>query len=106
MVSIDKKTDSPEVVYQVIKNKYLLRHLDNHTCPQYKFLTDEKGELYPNITILRTETLTQDMKNYGYKDFNGKSSSTTYDKYLNADSIQLINETYKLDFEMFGYKMR
>ena len=29
-----------------------------------------------------------------------------YDKYLNKDSISLINNFYKKDFELFGYKMK
>ena len=65
-----------------------------------------------NITILHTETLTQDMHRIGYVDFdhhfqvskcrisNGK---TKYSNILNGDAINLINTYYKRDFELFNY---
>jgi len=68
--------------------------------------------LIENIIILRTETLTADMKHIGFTDFNynlqtSKSSlepkETKYSAALNKKSIQLINDYYKRDFELFGY---
>jgi hypothetical protein len=43
---------------------------DNHNIPQYKFITDNDDNIINNIIILKTETLTDDMKNLGYNDFN------------------------------------
>jgi hypothetical protein len=87
---------------------------DNHKLPQYNFLIDERGHIIENITILKTETLTQDMKRIGYSDFEHyyqKSKCTVIQgitKYINSfnsESIQMVNEYYKKDFEIFGYTM-
>jgi hypothetical protein len=57
--------------------------------------------------------LTQDVINYGFDDFdinnnaNKKNiTSDKYNNYLNNDSIKLINEFYKKDFELFDYNMK
>ena len=84
--------------------KYMTEHRDNHNIPQYKFISDENDVLYPQIKILRTESLTKDMKEYGYKDFNGKNSSTSYDKYLCAESIQLLMKFTKLILKCLNIK--
>jgi len=85
---------------------------DNHKTPQYRFLLDEHGKLLENVHIMKTETLTSDMHEYGYIDFNLHSnttnvrlnaSSTKYASILNRKSINLINEFYKEDFEHFDY---
>jgi hypothetical protein len=75
------------------------------------FVTDNEGKLFDNINILKTESLKTDMISNGYDDFNvwinkSRSKSCGYDKYLNADSIKLINEYYKKDFEYFNYEMK
>jgi hypothetical protein len=55
--------------------------------------------------------LTEDMKKIGYIDFNIWSNKTfngiqvEYRKYLNSDSIRLINTVFAKDFELFGYEM-
>ena len=59
----------------------------------------------PNIKIFKTETLTEEFKEYGFTDYDGKDSSSDYSEYLNNDSIKLINEFYKKDFELFNYDM-
>ena len=100
-------------VYRKLK-KYLNKDdtFDNHKLPQFMYITDSNGELIENIIILRTETLTADMKHIGFTDFNynlqtSKSSlepkETKYSAALNKKSIQLINDYYKRDFELFGY---
>ncbi len=87
---------------------------DNHKIPQYVFLIDERDRLIENLTILKTETLIQDMNRIGYSDFDNHLQTsncnimkgiTKYSNSLNPESIQLINEYYKKDFEMFGYTM-
>ena len=101
------KNSSPEQIYNVIKNKYLYeKDLYNHNIPQYKFLIDENKNVIPNLKIFKTETLTTELKEYGFTDYDGKDSSTDYSKYLNNDSIKLINKFYKKDFELFGYDMK
>lgn len=114
------KVDStPVEVYNVIKlyidykdeiiNK---KQIDNHNIPQYLFITDINEKLIDNIIILKTETLTNDMINNGYTDFNvcthtnNKINKKKYDEYLNTYSIKLINEFYKKDFELFNYELK
>lgn len=101
--------NTKEEVYNTIK-KYLsiVPNYDNHNLPQYVFITDENKELIPNIHILRTENLTEDMKALGYTDFNNHNNrnpkkSINYYDYLNNDSIKLINDFYHLDFILFNY---
>lgn len=89
---------------------------DNHKLPQYLYLVDEKGNIPEGIIIFKTETLTQQMHQNGFTDFtenenitvNCKINPTTNSKYatlLNSQSIQLINEYYAKDFEMFDYPL-
>jgi hypothetical protein len=100
-------------VYRKLK-KYLSKDdsFDNHKLPQFMYITDIHGELIENIIILRTETLTADMKHIGFVDFNYNLQSsksnlvpkdTKYSAALNKNSINLINQYYKRDFELFGY---
>ena len=87
-------------------NKFIQDDIyDNHNVPQYRFITDSNESLIPGITIFRTETLTKNLHSYGFKDYRGPASDNTYMEYLNEDSIRLINETYRKDFELFGYDM-
>jgi len=108
------KNDSDSTkIYNVIKNKYLNRNdLDNHNKPQYKFVTDEMGVLIPNIKIFKTEQLNQ--SNDKLSNFLGLKINVikkihvnkNYSRYLNRDTISLINDVYKKDFELFGYEMK
>ncbi len=99
--------NSEKEVFDIIKLYLLSTNVDNHNLPQYYFITDDKNELIPNIYILHTETLTNDMHNLGYIDFNLhdniNSSNVNYYKYLNIDSINLINDFYHYDFILFNY---
>ncbi len=81
---------------------------DNHRVPQYLFLLDENDKILENIKILKTETLSHDMKEIGYNDFDNfdqvsNIKNKNYYSYLNIESIKLINEFYKKDFEYFNY---
>ena len=87
---------------------------DNHKLPQYRFLIDKDGSFIKNVHIMKTETLIEDMHNFGYKDFNlysnamniifnPKSSSIKYLSLLNDNSISLINDYYSEDFQHFNY---
>lgn len=111
---INEKSSQHEV-FVTIKNKYIgNENLDNHNIPQYKFVCDDNNNLIENITIFNQETLTKNMIDYGYENFNVHFGSTKskqidideseYINFLNKDSIQLINEYYHYDFVIFGYK--
>ena len=107
MITIDSSAnDVYDIIIKYIANKYL----DNHNAPQYLFVTDSNKQLIPNITILHTETLTNDMIHLGYANFNyhnhkNQNSNIDYYKYLNDKSIKLINEYYKYDFKLFNYSI-
>lgn len=107
-----KSSDTPEIVYNVIKNNYIDRDdLDNHNVPQYKFVTDKNSNLVSSIKIFRCETLNEDndllCKFLGFKiNIKRNNVNKNYDKYLNKMSIDLINNFYKKDFELFNYEMK
>lgn len=100
-------TSSKEEVLIAIQQYLMSENSDNHSLPQHYFLTDNDNNLIPNIHVLHTETLTNDMKKMGYKDFNLFSNknpqNVNYYNYLNNDSIQLINQYYYFDFVLFHY---
>lgn len=108
-----KPTFTAKEVNNVIRNIYLgncKKNLDNHNEPQYKFVTDENSELIKSIKIFKTETLNK--SNNTLNEFLGfninvfqKNVNKNYRKYLNKDSISIINEKYKKDFELFDYEM-
>ena len=89
---------------------------DNHKLPQYLYLVDEKGNMPEGIIIFKTETLTEQMHQHGFTDFSenvnttvncniNPTTNTKYATLLNSQSIQLINEYYAKDFEMFDYPL-
>ena len=100
------RNDTCETVYNIIKDYLYKDCYDNHNIPQYKFITNSNEELIENIKIFRTETLTQDIHNYGFTDYIGTKSNIIHINYLNNDSIQLINIFYKKDFELFNYTFK
>ena len=105
-LKFNTKTDNQDEIYDIIRHYYFAQDdLDNHNIPQYKFVTDENEKLIPDITILKMENLTGELQKYGFTDYKGPSQSNSYMKYLNKDSIRLINLFYKKDFEIFGYPM-
>ena len=107
-----KKDFTREQIYEVIKNNYLYRNdLDNHNEPQYKFLVDENCKLVQNIKLFRTETLNQlgdELNNFlGFKiNIKRNHVNKDYSVYLNKNSISLINNFYKKDFELFNYDLK
>lgn len=107
-----KKDSTNEEIYSVIKNNYLYRdNLDNHNIPQYKFVTDKNNKLIKTIKIFKTETLNQsndELSKFIGLNINIQKSNVNkdYSKYLNKESISLINDFYKTDFELFNYKLK
>tara|TARA_B110000971_G_scaffold178717_1_gene184732 strand:+ start:685 stop:1302 length:618 start_codon:yes stop_codon:yes gene_type:complete len=96
------------------KIKYFLEtddcRYDNHKIELYKYLINNKNIIDKNITILKTENLTNGMKSQGYEDFDLEDNKThrnkiNYIELLNENSINLINKFYKKDFEYFNYNM-
>lgn len=108
-----KPNSSPQFVFDTIKEYIKGNNYDNHNVQQYKFIYNEDGSLMnPNINIFKTETLTQDLRKYGFKKFDIRSNvggfnrgkkKIDYMKFLNKSSIELINKHYSKDFELFGY---
>jgi len=96
-----------EEVYDTIQEYLHDETLDNHNIPQYLFITDENMVLIPNIKILYTESLTTDMHKLGYVDFDirihDNPNKKNYFDFLSDNSIQLINDFYHYDFEIFKY---
>ena len=94
--------------FKIIDNYMYIRDYDNHNIPQYLFIIDNNGQIFENIIIFNNETLSDDMKNYEYTDFDLKLQKNTvecnYYNYLNIESINLINEFYDKDFLYFNYK--
>jgi hypothetical protein len=101
------KDTSKETVFDII-NQYLESDkYDNHNIPQHNFITNDNQEIIPNIHILRTESLNNDMHHLGYTDFNlfsnANPNKVKYADYLNNKSIEIINNFYHLDFILFNY---
>lgn len=108
---INKNSSKKDVCQTIIK--YLdpenSNNYDNHQIPQYKYISDNEGKLIDKIFIMSQESLTQDMISLGFKDFDikaleNKNKEVDYFDFLNKRSINLINDYYAKDFELFGYK--
>ena len=107
-LNIQMKEDmTKEEVYKLLLEYFKRGDVwDNHDIPQYKFIEDENREIIKDIKIFKLENFEKEMHNLGFSDYkNPKSINKNYDKYLNEDSIKLINEKYKKDFELFGYEI-
>ena len=104
-------SSTPQDVFIAMKNIFLVNNniFDNHNLPQYMFIIDENNNVNKNLKIIKTETLTDDLKNIGFDDFaffvNHNNINKDYSKYYNSDSIKLVNEYYEKDFIYFGYEM-
>ena len=102
------KNSSRDDVSKIIIEYLSDKKLDNHNIPQYLFVINDENEIIPNLKILHTKTLSEDMKMLGFDDFNIKVNSNSLDinyySYLNAFSIANINDYYHHDFVLFNYK--
>jgi hypothetical protein len=99
--------NTKEEVFNILNKYSVSDKYDNHNLPQHEFITDDKGEIIKNIHILKTESLTDGMKNLGYTDFdncdNVNVNKVNYYNYLSNESIEFINKFYHLDFILFNY---
>lgn len=100
-----KKQYTQKEVYLALKLFVEKVARDNHAIPQYLFLIDDQGIIPPNIRIIKCEELSNEMTKYGFVEYIGKSTSPSYKHMLNTDSIKLINNLYRTDFELFNYEM-
>ena len=102
-----KETDSTETIYECIRNYLYNFEWDHHTLPQYKFLIDKDGKMLDNVKIFHTENLTNELREYGFSDFNNhfykSNKNDLYPKLLNDKSKEMIYLFYKEDFELFNY---
>jgi hypothetical protein len=96
-------------VFEIIRDDFLpYNHLyDNHVIPQSVFYIGLEEQ--EHVTILRQESLNEDMYNLGFSDFDKVLCKSfhikEYREFYSKETIQLINDYYFMDFELFGYKM-
>lgn len=104
-------SDHQAKIYNILQKYVCASTYDNHNVPQHEFLINQDSVLDSDerLMIMKTESLSTDMKANGFDDFNEFGNVGKYPKgflkYLNRDSIALINEYYKKDFQLFGYEM-
>ena len=88
-----------------IRNNYGLGYTEPHQDilmfdRQHVFLTDKNGNLPSNIVIYKLEDSLPEMFN-SFINFNIKNYNL--DDYYDLDTKELVYQTYKKDFELFGY---
>ncbi|MEX0919953.1 MAG: sulfotransferase family 2 domain-containing protein [Candidatus Pacearchaeota archaeon] len=85
---------------------------DSHFRSQYKFLTNNEGNLFTEF-IGKFENLEKDYKKIceimGIKNppklkHERKSKRKNYRKYYDEETKKLVAERYKKDLELFGYR--
>ena len=79
---------------------------DHHKLPQYKFITHNNNLI--KTTIMKTESLTEDMHNYGFTDFYTEKNKThrndiNYKKLYTNKAKEIVYTYYKQDFALFDY---
>lgn len=87
---------------------------DNHILPQHKFLfytpsSPTDAQIHPKMHILSTETLEEDLRQLGFFNYTtpektAKKFPYNLQKLLTSDTIKLINNFYRKDFKLLGYK--
>lgn len=112
-IKLINNNSTPEQVFEHIKNVIMQYQSgiqrDGHIRPQYEMIITSNGNIPKNVTVLKTEKLTEMMHKIGYIDFDFKSNKSKlikdYMSYLNENSIKIINCFYKEDFKRFDYEM-
>ena len=72
---------------------------------QYKYITDENGNIPHDVTIYKLEdyeTNTEAQEFFQFKNFNLKRYN--YADYYDNECLTIINEVYKKDFELLSYQ--
>lgn len=97
--------------------KFLINNTKNvydcHLIPQYNYIFDNEGNKKIKHVLRLDSNLNKNLKellnkydiNIVVDDFEKKNKSYQVKDYLSKDSIKLINDYYKKDFEYFNYKM-
>ena len=73
-------------------------------------MCDDEGNLYENVRVFKLETLHTEVEELN--SFLNKRlrfpprHSLDYSVYYNSESIRMVNEYYKKDFELFGYEAK
>jgi len=96
-------------VYNIILDRFIPnnRQFDNHVLPQSVFYMGLED--CAHVTILKQETLNAQMHEMGFLDFDTHVLKTfhvkAYHEFYSKEIIQLVNDYYFMDFELFGYEM-
>lgn len=110
---LNKTSTSNDVTNILKRYLYSSYNYDNHKTPQYKFICNENDEVLPFIKIVKIESLDRDMIDLGFSSFsqmqlklqnNKKYDKNKYKLLLDTEAIQIINDYYSKDFEIFGYE--
>lgn len=118
----DEKDPNKIIQYLKGMDNDALHRFNEATTPQYLYLLDkpeEKGGQVAVKNIWRFERLLEQYKLFAYaynktaqfqipNEMLHRNQSTERKKWyqvLNAESIALVNELYKKDFQLFGYDM-
>ena len=116
----EKKMD--DITFEDFLNEYSKCNDYVFTCAftsQYKHLLDENNEIKINY-ICKTENINEDLVNVltklgceikhqtaimGGSVFNGKNENENYCNFYNQQTIELVNNYFKDDFDNFNFKM-
>ena len=90
-----------------IKNRLVVLFNENNSImqQQYKFIVDENGNIPNDVTIYKLEdyeTNTEAQEFFQFNNFN--LIKYNYADYYDNECLEIINEVYKKDFELFGYE--
>ena len=85
---------------------------DNHPRRQTDFIINNSRKLDLSIHIMRCERLIEDMRAFGFTDFDVHEqrnrynmNETAYLNYLNKESLLIISRFYAADFAIFKYPL-
>ena len=104
---IPRKNGIPKVMKNFYKHENVVKLIDDHYMDQYKFITDNKGNIMVDF-IGRFENLNDDFKKAcGLELINQKIQCTkhnNYKEYYDSETKLLVEKCYKKDLELFKYE--